>query len=387
MNNSWNRIRNLVARLKDLVSLAFANIASAAISGLFLIYLASLLGTEGYGEFSYLIAIANVSSVISFFGAGNTLVVYAAKKVDIQAPIFFISIISSIITSVVLFFIFYNVGVSLFVIGYAIFGLTLNETLGRKLYRNYSKYLITQRILLVAASLFLYYLIGLNGVILGYTLSFFPYVVPLYRVFRKSRLDFGVIKSHFGFMMNNYGVELSKTLTYYVDKIIIFPIFGYASLGNYQLGYQVMTVLILLPSIVFQYVLPRDASGYGNKKLKQATVLVSVAIAAFGIFLAPVVLDALFSRFIYVTELIQIMSLAIVPMSINLMLISKFLGNEKSKIAMIGSWIYLGVQISCILIFSEFYGINGVALALVLAAISESAYLISMNRIIKEKTA
>ena len=384
MVNGWNKIKDFAVRLKDLASVTFANIGATAISAVFLIYLASLLGAVGYGELSYLLAIANVSAVISFLGAGNTLIVYTAKKVEIQAPLFFISIISSVATSVVLFYIFYNSGVSLFVIGYVIFGLAINELLGRKLYKNYSKYIITQRIVLVVASLSLYHIIGLNGIILGYALSFFPYSLAVFRVFKKSKLDFHLIKIHLGFMMNSYGLELSKTLTYYVDKVIISPIFGFALLGNYQLGYNVMTVLILLPSIVYQYVLPRDASGYANKKLKQATIFVSIGITIFGILLIPPILSILFPQFTDSIELVQIMSLAIVPMSINLMLISKFLGKEKSKIAIIGSGIYLIIQIFAIFILGEFYGINGVAMAYVIAAISESIYLISVDRTTKE---
>ena len=94
-----NKIWNLVTRFKDLSTLGFANLISNAISGIFWFYLASLLGTSHYGEISYFIAIAGIASVISFLGAGNTIVIYTAKGEKVQAPIFFVTIITSIVTS------------------------------------------------------------------------------------------------------------------------------------------------------------------------------------------------------------------------------------------------------------------------------------------------
>src|SRR6266571_814801 len=183
MTNSLNKIKSFVERFKDLTALGSANIASSAISGIFWFYIASLVGTEHYGEISYFIAIAGITSTISFLGSGNTIIIYTAKGEKIQSTIFFITIISSVIASFVLFFIFYNIGVSLYVLGYTVFGLATAHILGQKLYKDYSKYLITQKILLIPFALAFYYLIGPQGVILGYAVSFFPYLFRVYKEF------------------------------------------------------------------------------------------------------------------------------------------------------------------------------------------------------------
>src|SRR5207302_10019063 len=85
-------------------------------------------------------------------------------------------------------------------------------------------------------------------------------------------------------------------------------------------------------------------------------------------------------------QVIQIISLTIIPSTINLMYISKFLGTEKSKVVLIGSGIFLLVQISSILTFGKIYGVNGVAASLVLAASSESIYLLVMNKVLQQKS-
>ena len=56
MTSFWNKIKNFKG-LKDLSSLGIGNITSSGISGVFWFYLAALIGTEGYGELSYLLAI------------------------------------------------------------------------------------------------------------------------------------------------------------------------------------------------------------------------------------------------------------------------------------------------------------------------------------------
>ena len=381
MTHTWDKIKNVATRFRDLTTIGVANVISSSISGIFWLYIAALLGTEHYGEVSYYIAVAGIASAVSFLGAGNTIVVYTAKGEKIQSPIFFISSISSIIVSIILFFIFYNFGVSLYVIGYIIFGLATSDILGRKLYKSYSKYLITQKILMVAFAISFYYLTGSQGVVLGIALSFFPYFIRLYKGFKESKMEFSTIKSHFGFMMNSYVLDLSRTFSGYTDKLIVAPMFGFAILGNYQLGVQFLSLLSILPAIVYQYILPQDASGNPNIKLKKTIVVVSVGLAILGILLAPIILPILFPKFMEAIGVIRIISLAVVPSTLNLVYISKFLGEEKSRIVLIGSGIYLSVQIISIVILGQFFGISGIAASIVLASSFEAIFLVSMNKL------
>ncbi len=384
MLDSFRRLKKIILRLKGLAAVGTANVIGTAILSVFWLFVASLLGTEGYGEVSYFIAIANIASVIAFLGAGKTLTVYIAKQVKIQAPIFLISITSSLVISIVLFVILSRVEISLYVIGYVIFGLVTHDLLGLKLYKNYSKYLITQRILMVVLALAFFYLIGLQGIILGYAIAFFPYSFTLYKRFKEAKIDFSVVKSRLGFMMNIYGQDLSKILSRSIDKLIIFPIFGFAILGNYQLGFQVLMVLSILPLIVFQYVLPREAIGYSNKKLKVVTVVFSVILAILASLLSPVIFPILFPEFTEAVKIIQIMSFAIIPITVSFMYNSKFLAREKSRYVIIGSMIFLSIQISGIIILGEIYGIIGIAFSTVLGAISEAAFLTGINHLKKD---
>lgn len=384
MSDSLNKVSRILSKFKDLTTLGTANLLSTAISGIFWFYIASLLGTTHYGEVSYFIAIAGIASTVSFLGAGTTTIVFTAKGEKILSTIFSITVISTTIASVILFILFKNFGVSLYVIGSLVFSLSTADILGQKLYKDYSKYLITQKLLFVGFSLGFYYLIGPQGVILGYAVSFLPYFTRIYHGFKESKINISLIRPHYGFMMNSYVLDLSRTFSGQTDKLIVAPMLGFSLLGNYQLGLQFLSLLGIIPNIVYQYILPHDSTGKSNKKLKRATILVSVILAVSGIFLAPLVLPHLFPKFRESIGVIRIISLAIIPMSINLIYISKFLGSERSRIVLIGSGIYLLTQILSIFMLGKIYGVNGVAGAYVLASFAEAIYLIIIDQVTRK---
>lgn len=380
MIGDWKKISSIISRFKDLTTLGTANVVSSAISAIFWFYMASLLGTEHYGEVSYFLSIAGIVSTISFLGSGSTIIVYTAKGEKIQSTIYLVTIIASVISSIVVFLLVHNPGVGLYVVGYGLFNLATADIIGRKLYKDYSKYLITQKILFVIAALGFYYLMGPQGVIIGFAASFYPYFYRIYVGFKESKPSSVALKSHFGFMMNSYTLDLSRAFSGNIDKLIVAPMLGFSLLGNYQLGNQFLSLLGLLPAVVYQYILPHDASGNPNKKLKKATIIVSIFIAVLGITLSPIIVPVLFPKFKESVEVIQIISLAIIPSTINLIYLSKFLGSEKNKIVVVGSGIYLLAQVFGILVLGKTYGINGVTAALVLASSAEAIYLFLMSK-------
>ena len=111
----WNNIRNS-SGIKNISLLASSAITGNAISALFWLYLAGLLGQENYGELGYLIAIAGITSNIALIGGGWVMTIYTAKGKDVQSVLYLISLITSGISAIILYAIFQNVGLSSFVI-------------------------------------------------------------------------------------------------------------------------------------------------------------------------------------------------------------------------------------------------------------------------------
>ena len=98
------RIINKISGLKNIGIIGIGNITGSAISGLFWMYLAVLMGAENYGELGYYISIAAIATSISFMGGPMAITVLTAKKVKIESTIFLLSICGSIISAIVLYF-------------------------------------------------------------------------------------------------------------------------------------------------------------------------------------------------------------------------------------------------------------------------------------------
>jgi len=382
MKDIWNKFKDISNKFRDLSFYSVGTLVTNGIGGIFWLYMASLLGTEGYGEISYLISIAIMAGTISLAGMSNLLIVYGAKNIKIQSTIFLIGLISSgIVASIVFFVINNDITISLYIIGYVIFTLVTAELIGQKLFSKYSKIIIIQKIMLVIFSIALYHIIGLQGIMLGIAISFLFFIIMMFQTFRKIKIDFPILKNRYKFSINSFLLDISNAFNGSLDKIIIAPILGFSLLGNYQLGLQFIGLLYLIPGMLFSYALSHDASGNSTKVVKKIIVGISIIFSVLSIILSPILLPILFPQFTEAIVVIQIMSISIVPSAVVSTYISKYLGSENSKIVIIGSGLYLSAQIISIIILGNLYGLNGVALSVVISSIIHLVYFIIIDKL------
>ena len=379
----WEKIKNNFSVLKQISFLGIGNIVPTIIAAGFWFYIASLVGDVIYGEIMYYLTIAGIASGITMLGAPSTLNVLAAKGERMLPTFSAIIFTISAIGSITVFFIFYNPGASIHVFSYVIFALITAEFLGRKLFKTYMKMTIIQKGLMVCFAILLYHLIGNDGIILGIAFSFIPFVVLYFKEFRNNKINFKDLKPKKKFILNNYLLYFSRIFSSSADKIIIAPIFGFAILGNYALGMQFYMMFLIIPSIVFQYIVPHDASGNPSIVLKKITVLTSVGIAILAIIFSPEIIKIMFPKFLEAVSIVQIVSLGVIPGTINYMYISKFLGRLENKIILMSSGIFLISIILGMFILGKFYDVYGIAAAFVLANTMESVFLIIINKFYK----
>ena len=368
---------------KDLLSIGTANLFGSGISGIFWFSLASLINPEEYGQIHYFLAIAGMAQLLSLISTTNALQVYVAKNIKIHSTLFFISIIAGIVSSLVVFLFFSRTDTSLLVLGYIIFELSNGFLLGKKLFSNYAKFFLTQKILTVIFGFGLYFTFGVDGIIFGLVLSYVPYIWILVNEFRNTRIDFSLLKPRKGFLINNYGINISSAVGGQMDKLIIAPILGLELLGNYSLAMQFAVILMLLPTTVFKYLLTQDSSGKNTKNLKKNTIFASVGLATFGIVILPMIIPILFPNYIDTVIAIQIISVAIIPGTIGIFYDSKLLSIEKSKFLVIGKGIGLFTMISGFVILGPIYGIIGLAVTLVVSSCLQTLVVIIASKTIR----
>ena len=383
MSDNWNKIKNSIIQLKDLSILSSASLITNFVGGLFWMYMASLMGPEEYGEVSYLIGISVIVASISLFGASNSMVVFVAKGEKVRSLFFVITFTISTIGSIILFLMFENFGMSIYAIGLVIFTLVITDLLGKKSYVNYAKYLIFQRILMVGITIPLYFIFGAVGVIIGIGLSFFPFIFIIFRDFREP-VNYSFFKLKFKIIISIYLMDLSTLMRGYLDKLIIAPMLGFVLLGNYQLGMQFIVILNIIPMAIYQYVLTHDSSGLSTVKIKILAIIISGILAVVGAIVAPFVVPMLFPEFTESVLIVQILSFSIIPSTIVMMYISQFLATEKPKFMLIGSMIFVIVQILGIFILKDAYGIYGVAYAMILAYLFELIFFVCIAKFISK---
>lgn len=380
--NYFDKFRNLKDSKISIFSIS--TILNNLIGAIFWFLIASIVGTQSYGEIAYFLAIATIASKIASLGSGNALLVYVPKGIRIQPPLFISTIFSSLLTAIIVYtMIVQKSEISLFIIGFVIFNLIINDVLGKKDYQKFTKYIILQKILLLIGGFGFYYIIGIDGVILGIGLSYICFIFPVIKKIKHSKIDFSILLDKKKFLINNYISELIGAFNGTLDKILIAPLFGFVLLGNFQLSQQFINIFLLLPTIMFQFILPHESAKDFKPKIKKIIFLVSI-LGNIGIFfLSPVIIEKFFIQYDKSIEIIQVLSFQLVPYSIVTLLTSKFLAFEKSKIPLVGMMLFLISEISLIFILKDMFGIMGVAFAIILGESIFAIYLLIMNKLVK----
>ena len=359
MNNKNN--------LKELSSIGFSDVIGTGVTALFWFFLASLIEPDQYGEIFFYLGIASIISSVVLFASQNTITVYIAKKIRIQTTLYFISLCAAFVGSLVVILWFYRLDIGLVVFAYVINTLAIGEILGKKLFTTYSKYVLIQKFSFVLLGFSFFYLFGINGILYAIALSYLAYIIIVFRGLKNDGINFPLVKEHIGFITNNYFFSIIQIVRSQIDKIIIPAVLSFTILGNYALALQIMAILIMFPSIIYKYILPYDASGQSNKKIKLLTIIISIFLSISGIILAPTLIPIILPEYTESILAIQIMSVVVIPTAVTSILTSKLLGMENSRHVLISRLISLILICPGMVILGTTFEIIGIAWAYVIA--------------------
>lgn len=361
-------------QIRNLVNIGSGDIIGSGITVGFWFYLAILMSPDNYGELHYFISIAGIVSYFALIGSQNTITVYVAKKIPIQSTFNLISLIIGVIGFILLYLFFQRIDIGFLVLGYIINNLAIGGLLGKQEYKKYFKYIIIQKILTPILGLSLFFIYDIQGIIYGLAISYVAFSFLIMKNFKEIKIDFSLLYSRKGFIINNYFNALSGTMHGQIDKIMIMPILGTALLGNYSLSLQIISAMMIISSILFKYMLPQESAGFNIEIIKKLIIISSIILTFIGFFIIPEVLQTIFPKYIDTVDTIKIMSFSIIPMSIVKIYTSKFLSMEKSKLILIGLIISLSILIPTMIIFGIMFGILGIATSFVLATVIQALY-------------
>jgi O-antigen/teichoic acid export membrane protein len=357
-----------------------ANFMTLAAGGLFWFSIASMVTAEDYGELNYYISVASTSSIISMFGLGTTVITYVAKgSKNIASQANVVVLLSNVIGAVVLMTIT-NYYTSLLLVGITFFSMTVSETLGMKLYKKYFLLQVGSRATQIGLAMALYYAIGLEGVLIGYTLGALTFSYGFFKSLRNISFDVSELKSRFTFMLHNYAFNISESLALNADKLIIAPFFGFTVLGFYQLGSQFLMVLGVIPASLFYYLLPQLSGGDKNRNVIYIALISAVLFASIAPIIIPVLINMFFPGYSDVILTAQIMSIGIVPMTINSILNSSLLAKGRSKNVLIGAVVYMSSLLILFYLLGTLVDLVGLGVAVVVSLSLQSLLLFLLSR-------
>ena len=364
----------------NILNISIADFIGSGASAIFWFYLATLIIPEDFGHINYFLSIVGITAYFSLVGTSNTLTIYVAKKIPLQSTFVFTSLIIGAIGNLILYFQFQRIDICLLVIGYIINNIAIGEILGKKEFKKYVIFSLTQKLLTPICGLTLFFIFGIDGIFYGLALSYFGYIFRIIKILKGVKIDYRLLVSKKGFIFNNYLISLSGTAHGQIDKILIMPILGAAMLGNYSLALQIITIMMLTSSIFYKYILPLDSSNLDTKYIKKIFILISIIISLIGFFIIPEILPIFFEKYTESVNAIRIMSLSIIPMSLSNIFISKFLSMEKSKIILFSTFSSMIILIVLMITLGKIFGILGIAISFVISSLIQTLILIIFKR-------
>lgn len=386
--NWFQKVFNRIGVEKGLGYVTIGNIISTALGALLWFILASLMAAENYGELNYHISIATILTASGILGFDYTLTTFLAKGFQRVAQEASTLVgLSAIPLFLLIFLVFSSASTGLVLLGMMFFTLSTAELLGRHRYKEFMFVMILQRLATLAFVPILFLSMNIDGALYGYALSYLPLSYRFFVLLKGITISFTVLKSNKTFFLHSYGTGISRTLVHFSDKLVIAPLFGLAILGYYQFGLQVLAVISIIPTILYNYLLPQEASGKNSNsyKVKVLGISTSIIMTFALILLVPIIIQELFPQFersILPTQIVLFSGPALTMVSIYS---STFLAKEKSFHVLVSAGIFLGVQYSLLAILGNTFGLEGLSMATLIASFSQMLFLMLIKKFAQDK--
>ena len=368
-------------KLKDLLSLGLGNISASLIFGFFWLYLASLIPKTEYGELGFLVSIANVGAAISMLGFNAVVVVYESKKENVFPSSFVIVLISANITALATFVLTQNVLVSILIVGVVIFNIIISGLNSQRRYQDFSKHKILRAVTTVIIAIIAYQYFGINGILAGYFLSTLFILKEFNSLMKNKKIEFSLLRSKIPFILHTFSLRLNDEFIRDGDKLLIGSLFGFYVLGSYYFAVQYLFVILTFPQSLSIFLIPEESRGKKNKKIKVISILISLLIAIVSVTFIPYGIDTFLPKYEDSIQPMQILSLAIIPLTIISIQESEFLAKENSRVVLFGNVLQSGFYLVAIILLGQVLGLIGLSIGFVMATIIRSIFNVIMKSV------
>jgi len=353
--------------IKDLMTVGSSNFFASIINSLFWLYLAYILLKTDYGELGLIMSIANVGAAVSLLGMRTTVVVYESKNENVLPSSFIVILISSSISAFILSLFTNNLFIGILIIGMTVFELLLGGLIAKQRFTDFSISRLLRSVITIVLALILYHQIGIDGILIGYFFGTLIILKDLKSLLKNKKISFSILKQKISFILQAYTSGLSYVFFLWGDKMIIGLVFGFTILANYHFAMQFLFLLDTIPRTFATYFTPKEAAGEKNKKIKVFSILIAILITIISFIVVPYGVMEFLPKYEESIVPMQILSLALVPLSISGIQQAEFFGQEKSRPVLLGGILEASLYITSIVVLGQLYGLIGMATSFLIA--------------------
>jgi len=359
--------------IKNFSYLAIGRTSSSLIRAGFLIFIATLLEPNDYGQLAYIISLAGIFSVVSRFGLPSTVIIYLSKgKNQLAGKINLIAIISSSLGSAILAFI--DVYAAVLCLAVSLFFLHERNQIGNQKYKEHLIAAISRSVLIFVLGVSLFFVAGIPGIILGMAFANLILAFPLFRKISVRSFSIEPIRENYKVILNNFGVESSQKLVIFIDKIIIGIWFGFFSLGSYYFNMQILFAIQMLSSVLHTFLMSEISRGEKHRKISFIVVSISTILAVVGIIASPFVIESIFPKYLDGVFALQILIIAAIPNAFSSILSAKMQSMESTKVGY-SAVFRIGSLVILLGLLGTTYGMVGLSMAVVISVIIHTIFL------------
>ena len=346
---------------------------STGLQAIFYLLFAFFLDPATYGNLAYFIAIAGTVSTISRFGLNQSITISQAKNDQkLSDSINILSLVTLGIGS--FFLIFVDPIIALLCLSVSLFGMNIHNLIGLRKYQQYMWVDIVRGILLVLLPLILFHFFDFSGIIIGIMIAYFITSFQFLKSITFSNFSFNLIKKRSRFLLHNFGVDLGTYAPKFFDKLLIYSILDFSSLGIYQLNLQILFGLEVLPTALHSFLLSEKSRGISHRIIIVSSIIVSILIAIVTIIISPFIISEFFPKYVDGITSLQFVVLSIIPLTINVILYAE-LQSKESNLVGFSSIIRIISLLGFILLLSSNFGLFGLSLSVFLSIMFTTIFL------------
>jgi len=297
----------------------------------------------------------------------------AKKEIELEKSANLLAFVVALITSLILVLI--DPFIALLAFSFSIFQMQIGNYLGQKKYKIVSRSIVGRSVIWIVIAISLYFVMEIPGILLGMAIGNFAISYNYLKSLKLKEWSFKKLKNKFKIILQNFGVDVQQIIPNQIDKLVIVPLFGFQITGIFHFAIQVLIAIELLTLVLHRFLLAEQSSEKISRRFIYLASITAAVIILAGIYLAPIIIENLFSEYESSISAMQLVVFGVIPL-IAIAILNAKLQVLESKIVGFGVIVRIGANLALIPILGGLMDVIGLVLANLISLVLLTIYLV-----------